>query len=449
VPNNIVKTRGNSEYLDVGPLENVTMYLWKDESWSIEQLSAGYRVNNRERAIPFVLFPVDKGKYSVFIQCEGFKAVKAKGGTNDGKMSGFLCDNANLAGWRAYAYSGCTISNYRTSDSNVPGHPDMKVNGGSFTDQLVERDFSCSFHLEVPQQGYFGLEAPPIEKSDHFNFVVSCANFTDKILEWGSISVAIDEVNDGAYSRSKWDKTTAMSARLPTQVSAPSEVYTPEAPEQPTNEGTESMPPAPNPALGPDNPATKEPTPKIVDNPDPKVLNWLNNQRDKPVVEEVLRESPIYAPPPPPSLVPTHADTLRQADKVRRALMANASRSASPPPTNTEVPVLGATDTASLSGSLRGGSLRGNLGSRPSLPRVADSPPRSVSPARSETSTLQGGSLSGGSLRGGNLQALPEATREQRREYERLKNTQGKTVAKAHAKEHGYKPPKSSSSLFG
>jgi hypothetical protein len=424
------------------------MYLWKDESWSIEKLSAGYRVNNRDRAIPYLLIPVEKGKYSVFIQCEGFKAVKAKGGTNDGKMSGFICDNVNLQGWRAYAYTGCSISNYKTADSNVPGHPDMRVNNCSFTDQLVERDFSCSFHLEVPQQGYFGLEAPPIEKSDHFNFVVSYANFTEKIMEWGSVSIAIDEVNDGAYSGSKWDKTTALRARLRNQVSAPSEVYTPVALESSADEGTGSTPLAPNPALGPDNPATKEPAPKIVDSPDPKVLNWLNNQKDEPVVNEVLRESPIYAPPPPPSLGHTHVDTQRQADKVRRSLMANASRSASPPPVATEVPVLGSADTASLGSTLRGGSLRGNLGSRPSLPRVADSPPRSVSPARSETSTLQTGSLSGGSLRGGSLQVLPEATREQRRQYESLKNSQGKTVAKNYAKEQGFKPPKSAS-FFG
>lgn len=245
MPTSIVKTRGNNEFCDVGPLNNVSMYFWKDEAWSVETLSAGYSINNRDRATPFFLVPVEKGKYSVYIQCEGFKAVKAKGGSNDGRMSGFITDNPSQAGWRAYNYDGCVISNYKASNDRVQGHPDLKVNGCSFSDQLVETDFYCSFHLEVATEGYFGLQAPPIEKDDHYNYVVSYANFTEKVMEWGSVSIAMDEVNEGAYRASKWDKTAPVNARLSGQISATSEIYTPvESDTKPQSERTESTPPA-------------------------------------------------------------------------------------------------------------------------------------------------------------------------------------------------------------
>lgn len=439
MPTSIVKTRRNDEYMDVGSLSSVKLYFWKDESWSIEYLSANYSQNDSNRATPYFLIPVSEGKYSVYIECEGFQAVKAKDGPNDGKMSGFITYSEGQNGWMARAYTGCTISNYRATDSKVAGHPDLEVNGCNVTDQLVERDFYCSFHLDATGDGYFALQAPPIEKSDHHNFVVSYGNFTNKTLEWGSVSISIDEVNTTeAHQRSNRDKTAGGNSRL----GAVLDLGTYESTiDKPAPRATESTEPKPSPALAP-RAAAPEPQLKISDKPDPKIQNWLNSLEDESVVDEVLNET-VYAPPKPPSLKPTSEDTLRQADKVRRALMANASQN-SPPKDHLVNVETSSTFGGSLQGgslhggSLQGGSLRGgSLGgrsSRPPLPTIA-SPPRgrSVSPPASMASTLRGGSLSGGSLRGGNINVRREMTREESREYTRLRNSMGKTAARNYA----------------
>nr|QRW41685.1 MAG: hypothetical protein [Geolu virus] len=102
-----------------------------------------------------------------------------------------------------YAYSACKITNYLAAETVVYGHPDMKVNGCDVTDQVVECDFSGSFHLEADGDGYFAVQAPPVRKSDHYNFSVSYGNFTDKFLELGTVSISIDEVNSNSSGRNR------------------------------------------------------------------------------------------------------------------------------------------------------------------------------------------------------------------------------------------------------
>nr|UYL94462.1 MAG: ORF5 [Guiyang Paspalum paspaloides solemo-like virus 1] len=440
------------------------MYFWKDEAWSVETLSAGYSINNRERATPFFLVPVEKGKYSVYVQCEGFKAVKAKGGSNDGRMSGFITDNSGQAGWRAYNYDGCVISNYKASNDRVQGHPDLKVNGCSFTDQLVETDFYCSFHLEVATEGYFGVQAPPIEKSDHYNYVVSYANFTEKVMEWGSVSIAMDEVNEGAYRGSKWDKTAPVNARLSGQISAPSEVYTPTVSDvEPQSERTESTPPARTPQ---DQEVKTESPIKIADKPDPKVMSWLH---DQPVIEAVIKgdftHETVYPPPPPPL---TAADTQRQAARVVRSLMANADETPAAEPAKQESSQLGISKveensdsdedarsvTPSRAGTLSGGSLTGGSLRGGSLRPKPYATEQAVDDAASQASgSLGGGTLGGGSLRGGTLRSpsgVPsrEMNQTERNMYRDIKNGRGITAAAQWAASIGKDIPQPRKSRF-
>lgn len=460
MPTSIIKTRGNNEFLDVGPLNNVSMYFWKDEAWSVETLSAGYNLNNRDRATPFFCVPVEKGKYSVYIQCEGFKAVKAKGGSNDGRMNGFITDNSSQMGWRAYNYDGCVISNYKASNDRVLGHPDLKVNGCSFSDQLVETDFYCSFHLEVATEGYFAIQAPPIEKDDHYNYVVSYANYTEKIMEWGSVSIAMDEVNEGAYRGSKWDKTAPVNARLSRQISAISEVYTPiESDLKVQPERTESTPPARIPQV---QEAKTEPPVKIADKPDPKIMRWLH---DQPVVDAVVKgdftHETVYPPPPPPL---SADDTHRQAARVVRTLMANADETPAADASKQETTSLGVSkveensdseeDARSIApsraGTLSGGSLTGGT------LRGGTLRPKSQDDTMSQASGSIGGrSLGGGSLRGGTLRPPSETpsremTDAERRVYRDIKNGRGITAAAQWAASIGKDIPASRKTrLFG
>nr|UYL94434.1 MAG: ORF5 [Aeschynomene indica solemo-like virus 1] len=114
-------------------------------------------------------------------------------------------------------YSGTVISNYYASVSTVGGHPDCELNDCKFKpERCVESDFSCSFHLESDADSYWVLQAPPVQKSNDFNYIVSYGNYTEKVLEWGSVSISIDEINETA-SPSTW-RGRARKTMVPTKV---------------------------------------------------------------------------------------------------------------------------------------------------------------------------------------------------------------------------------------
>lgn len=137
----------------------------------------------------------------MYLECEGFQACKSIGGKADGCWNGIVAYDSTREGWMARAYSGCTISNYKATTNFVCGHPDTELNGCKFTtDRGIECDFYGSFHLDVQEDGYWALQAPPIMKSSDYNYIVSYGGFTEKNLEWGSVSISIDEINDNANS---------------------------------------------------------------------------------------------------------------------------------------------------------------------------------------------------------------------------------------------------------
>lgn len=181
-------------------LSKVSLYRWEDEQWTVSDFEAYWSENRTAYATACIEIPVSKGNHSVYIECEGFQPVKALTAPNDGKMSGLVAYNPARDGWSAYPRQGCTISNYRATDKKVFGHPELEINNCKFTsNQVVERDFFCSFHLEcTTDSAIFVLQAPPLEKLDTYNYIVSYGDYSEKELEFGAISISIDEVNTDA-----------------------------------------------------------------------------------------------------------------------------------------------------------------------------------------------------------------------------------------------------------
>lgn len=178
------------------------MFKWSDEKWETVNLQANYSQNNRVQAIPYMVIPAEKGTFKIYLEADGMHAVKTKGGKADGSWNGIIAYDTGAQGWAVGNYKGCTITNYQTSNDYVQGHPDVKLNGCSFTsNRAVECDWYASFHMECDDDdGAWTLYSPPIQKSSDYNYAVSYANFTDKACEWGAVSISIDEVNDTMVS---------------------------------------------------------------------------------------------------------------------------------------------------------------------------------------------------------------------------------------------------------
>lgn len=181
------------------------MFKWEDENWQTVTLSAGYAVNDRVRAQPYVIVPADEGQFSVYIEAEGFYNVKSIGGATPGSWCGFIAYNTKDPGWLVNQYSGCTITNYKDRSDFVEGHPDAVVNDCHLrAGRAVEADFYCSFDLRVEAGGgMWIIYAPYLQKDSDYNYIVSYGGYTNKTCEFGSLSISIDEVNPGSSSRAR------------------------------------------------------------------------------------------------------------------------------------------------------------------------------------------------------------------------------------------------------
>ena len=195
----MISTRTHDDFVYPKPLGFCTMYKWEDENWTKENFTANYSRNDSDEALPYVLIPCSPGKFSVYVECQGFMVVKARSGNYNGNWLGCVAYNVNRSGWVVQEYSGCKITNYKVSHTFVSGHPDVVLNDCHFHDgQGVECDSIISFHLECDVDGFWALQPPPIQKNDHYNYVVSYGDWSDKTLEWGSVSISVDEINQGA-----------------------------------------------------------------------------------------------------------------------------------------------------------------------------------------------------------------------------------------------------------
>nr|UCR98709.1 P3-P5 fusion protein [Strawberry polerovirus 1] len=191
-----ISTARNDQNIDVKSLNSIRLWKWENESWTDTVLTANYSKNDRVEAIPYFLVPVAKGTHRVYIECEGDYGVKSIGGKADGCWGGIICFDSKKDGWMARPYSSCKMTNYKARTTFVCGHPDAELNGCKFPKERgVESDCQISFHLEVEDDGYFAMQPPPIQKSHEYNYDTSYAAYTDKNMEWGSISISIDEVD--------------------------------------------------------------------------------------------------------------------------------------------------------------------------------------------------------------------------------------------------------------
>lgn len=192
-----ITTAQNDQDIDVRGLNSIRMFKWEDESWTTVTLSANFSQNDRISATPYFLIPCYIGTYDVYIECQGDQAVKSIGGKADGCWGGIIAYDTTKAGWQARTYSGCSMQNYKESRTDVCGHPDVDLNGCKFkANRAVECDYYCSFRLVVETDGYWALQAPPVMKDSDFNYEVSYGGYTNKTMEWGAVSIAIDEVNN-------------------------------------------------------------------------------------------------------------------------------------------------------------------------------------------------------------------------------------------------------------
>jgi len=174
------------------------MYCWEDEQWKKVHLTANYAANDRASAQPYVIIPARKGHFKVYMECEGFQAVKSIKGKADGSWCGMIAYDTTQSSWMVNEYIGCKITDFRSTTTWVCGHPDVKLNDCQFKpNRGVECDYFCSFDLVCDDDdSKWVIYAPRIQKDSDFNYVVSYANFTDKRMEWGGVSISIDEVND-------------------------------------------------------------------------------------------------------------------------------------------------------------------------------------------------------------------------------------------------------------
>lgn len=150
------------------------------------------------------IFPVPQGKWSVEISTEGYQPTSSTTDPNNGKCDGLIAysDDDKTDVWNVGVQKNITLSNNKADNTWKYGHPDLEINNCKFNNrQVLERDAYISFHVETtgPNASFF-LVAPPVQKTARYNYAVSYGAWTDRMLEFGSVTVALDEHLEGGNS---------------------------------------------------------------------------------------------------------------------------------------------------------------------------------------------------------------------------------------------------------
>lgn len=204
-----ISTARDDQFIDVSPLKSVQMKRWEEGAWTAATLNAGYTKNDENRAIPFIDFPVQKGDYWVYVQCQGFQVVKEAVGYNKGTMLGFIAYDNSREGWYINSSTGGKLSSFRESTYVVKPGESLHVNGKTFgTTLYCEWDYLASFQLSMPSDGSFTIRAPTVEKEDPYNFVVSYSAYSNKTMELGSLTITLNPTTptSTAYRVAERDK---------------------------------------------------------------------------------------------------------------------------------------------------------------------------------------------------------------------------------------------------
>lgn len=192
----VIQTRESSDSIAVKAMNDQSFQYIENETSEQRTVKAWWNSNNSVQAQAAFIFPIPAGEYSVNISCEGLQSVDHIGGNRDGYWIGLIAyQNQSGDYWGVGNYVGCDITNLLGTNTWRPGHEDLELNGCKFTDgQIVERDAVISFHVKARgADPKFYLMAPKTMKSDKYNYVVSYGGYTDKRMEFGSISVTVDE----------------------------------------------------------------------------------------------------------------------------------------------------------------------------------------------------------------------------------------------------------------
>jgi len=204
VPQSKILTAENNRNIDSRPLNYVSLWKWEDERWDKLNLQAGYSRNDTRCMEVYCVIPANVGKFNVYLEADGEFVIKHIGGKLDGSWLGNIAYDVSQRGWTVANYKGCKIENLQVNTTFVPGHPDAEMNGKSFDSaRAIEVDWFASFELTCnDDEGSWMLYPPPIQKDSSYNYTVSYGNYTEKYCEWGAISIAIDEINEGSEPKS-------------------------------------------------------------------------------------------------------------------------------------------------------------------------------------------------------------------------------------------------------
>lgn len=198
-------------------MEDQTLQYIEDEQCEKRQIRAWWNGNNGVAAQAAFIFPLPPGEYSVNIQTEGQQSVDHIGGNTDGYWIGLIAyTNNNDDNWGIGNYTGCSISKFIATNSWRPGHNDLELNKCRFDKgQVIERDCIMSFHVVASGENpKFYMMAPKTMKADKYNYVVSYGAYSDKRMEFGSISVCCDESASEADRIYKHENTRIRSNHL-------------------------------------------------------------------------------------------------------------------------------------------------------------------------------------------------------------------------------------------
>lgn len=197
-----IQTRESDDSIILNRMEPQTFRYLEDNVQSDVQLQSRWYSENSVQAVPMIVIPIQEGDWYIDISCEGYQAVEAQGGPEDKKWMGFIAYNNNANdNWNVGNYSNCSLSGLLVTSSWKFGHKDLELNKCKFQDgQVIERDSVITCNVSAGKGGgQMFLVGPPVMKADKYNYVVSYGEYTNKTMEFGSVTIAIDEKGGSAW----------------------------------------------------------------------------------------------------------------------------------------------------------------------------------------------------------------------------------------------------------
>lgn len=142
------------------------------------------------------VFPVPDGEWTMEASTEGAQFTSSTSDPNKGKVDGLIAfsdDKSKV--WNMGIMKNCEITNNKADNSWKYGHPDLEVNNCHFKNrQCLEMDGAISCHIKTtgPEASIF-IVGPAVQLQSKYNYAISYGSWTDRDMEFGSITVTFDE----------------------------------------------------------------------------------------------------------------------------------------------------------------------------------------------------------------------------------------------------------------